>query len=496
MVTHVNGPTHADWTRPPSWVVASALAAIVLTHVVGRIACYCSDIRTDSYTSAAFSYRMVHGDVLYRDMSIDKPPAIMVVNTLPYLVLPAARTSLIPMESLLMVLGYVVIYRFARTLYGPWPALMTASAAVLAINYFSALDFTGEGFALAESYLVLPQAGAALLYVHSLGGTRQVAPAAESSGVRDAERRSRWTLIGCGACIGINLAAKQTAIPIAAAVLGHVVLRRSLRRQFRLAIVDGVSVSFGVALALLPFALMLTIQGTWRQAWHDMTVQAAMMLERETGWPDTWRDVKPLWAPLMWLALTPLVLPWRTARVSPSAAASPTGLDVDGAADHTLRHGILPAAMSFLLLWQIIECILLVQLPRRSYHYYVLSFLPIVMASGYFWRALIDTLATPAGLRDPSARSGASGEPRASARADLPAELHADSAAGCVRMTILAAAVLWSLAVMRPAFNELYPVAWTRLRQFDPAADQRHFEQVVRWENGSLGRNDGRWPGE
>ena len=63
------------------------------------------------------------------------------------------------------------------------------------------------------------------------------------------------------------------------------------------------------------------------------------------------------------------------------------------------------------------------------------------------------------------------------------------------RSVFLVAAVLWSAATLRPALSEFAPVSSVRYRGFSAAEDQQHFEEVVRWENGSRGIHDGSWPG-
>ncbi len=460
-----------------------AILTVLGVHTAGRVGCYCSDIRTDSYTSAAFSYRMVHGDVLYRDMSMDKPPGILVVNTLPYFVLPASRWSLIPMETLLMLLGYWAIYLLGRDLYGPGPALMVTVVASLCINYFSTLDFTGEGFALAESYLILPQVGAVLLY-------------------RRAATRKRSSLfVACGVCLGLSLACKQTTLPLFIAIVAHWIGYQTTltTRAGKLPVapartlVGAAWILVGVASALAPFVLMLTLHDTWRQAYADVVVGSAAMLERETGWPDTWRDVTPLWTPMGWIVLAVIVcgldrwrrrgwvghVVWWVAHVfrrgelddrTRCIGRSPrTG--VDSTPRHRLPHletrwatrYVSSFDLTFLLLWLVLECVLLIYLPRRSYHYYVLSFIPVILLSGTFW-------------------------------AVLRAVLEGQSLPG--RSILTAALIFWSLAAARPAMNELLPVCLARWKQFDAQADQAHFEHVVRWNNGTMGQGDGKWPGE
>jgi hypothetical protein len=205
----------------------------------------------------------------------------------------------------------------------------------------------------------------------------------------------------------------------------------------------------GLVIGLAPFVLMLVAQGTSVPASREIFYSSARWLRKETGWPSAWSHVTPLWVPMIWIALAAFLRVGSAVSVRRrSATSGPPGVRVFEA--------------SLLVVWLAIECAMLVYLPRRSFHYYVLSMMPLVLLSGGFWRGLHGLLMGHA----PVARS-----------------------------TFIVAAVLWSAATFRPALTELVPVSFLRLRGFDAAEDQRHFEEVVRWENGSMGVHDGSWPG-
>jgi hypothetical protein len=97
---------------------------------------------------------------------------------------------------------------------------------------------------------------------------------------------------------------------------------------------------------------------------------------------------------------------------------------------------------------------MLVYLPQRAFHYYVLSCLPLIFLSGLIWPAL-----------------------RASPR-------QAGNVSGRV---VIAAVVIWSMAFVRPAVDTLVPTAIARYRSYDAAADRTVFENVLHWGQLDLG---------
>jgi len=416
----------------PRWAYGLTIALILAVHTVGRFGCYCTDVRSDSYTYAAFALRMVHGEVFYEDFSLDKPPGLMVLNMLPYLVLPASRASLIPLETIGLLLGYWLFFRLARLLYDRTTALILAVAACIAVNYFAVMDFTGEGFGLAETYMFGLHLAAVLCYIR-------------------AGRSDRWWwLPACGACVGLSLTIKQTAAPLGAALGLHWIVVSLVRdRDHQRAMGGAGRLILGLAIGLAPMVVMILAQGTWWRASREILFSSARWLRRDTAWPSAWSHVTPLWAPMIWIALA-AYLHAASAVFSKRRSGSP-GLS---------RIRVVDA--SFFALWLALECAMLVYLPRRSFHYYILSMMPLLLLSGEFWRALQGLLA---------------GQTIAA------------------RSVFIVAAVLWSAATLRPALSEFSPVSSVRYRGFSAAEDQQHFEEVVRWENGSRGIHDGSWPG-
>jgi hypothetical protein len=109
---------------------------------------------------------------------------------------------------------------------------------------------------------------------------------------------------------------------------------------------------------------------------------------------------------------------------------------------------IPPASRDVLLLlpWLALEYVMLIYLPFRSFHYYVVSCIPFVLLSGTMWAAL------------------------GAMRASLPARPLL--AAGSV------AAVL-SMAFARTTLDTVVPIAIGRCRAYDGEADRAFFDGMV-----------------
>jgi hypothetical protein len=403
-----HNPLGSAWT----WRLCLGLAVIVIlaSHITGRVGAFCSPIRADSYAYSGFAWRIAQGDVLYRDLLVDKPPGLLWLLAPVYLVAPPARWPLIPWESAWMLAGYWAFYRAARELYAREIALTLTVVAVLAVNVFLLTDYTTEGFSLAESYLLLPTAGSVALYWR-------------------AARSSRWgRFVWAGILLGTCLVLKQTTLPLLVAVGLHatiwdlIVDRAPGRWATRAA---GLLLGFGIVAAAV--AAVLAAQGVLPDGWHSMTTRASGLLRRETGWPARWLDVVPLWVPLGWCMLG-LVFWSRSRLVVGATSHPPAGRD-----------------LVFLLLWLAAECLMLVLLPRRSFHYYAISCMPVILLSGVFWAAL---------LRERAA------------------------APGPVAKVVLATAVLGSSMAFRPAIDRFVPVSISLVRSYDAVADRAAFEKA------------------
>ena len=401
---------------------------VLAIHVVGRAGSFCSPIRADSYVFAGFGYRIAQGEVLYLDVSDAKPPGIFLLNAMVYRLGAHGRAALIPVESLFLLLGYFAVYAVGRDLYGRGVGLVLAIAAALTVNFFLVADFGTEGFNLAESYM-LPLVAAAVLFYRR---------------ARLQHRPGLLFLVGI--LLGLAFVLKQTVLPLAIAIGLHWTGRCCLTRRGARAWAPGVlALLSGICVALLPFVLLVLRQGTTANAWTALTTQAADRLTRATAWPGSWADVLPLWVPMAWAGIG-LIL-WGRTRWSGRVA---------DAAQRANRpnHLPTPADVSFLLIWLVLECVMLVYLPQRAFHYYVLSCLPLIFLSGLIW-AVLRTDPYLVGSR-------------------------------FARLT-LAAVAIWSIAFARPTVDTLVPTAISRYRSYDAATDRAYFDEALNWGHLDLG---------
>lgn len=332
----------------PGWVVAAVVGLILLTHAAGRVGGYCSPLGDDdSYIFASFGCRMAHGDVLYRDMSDIKPPGLFMIYAGVYLVAPDARLSIFPIESIFLLAGYWVCYRFGRAVGGQAAGLIVAVTASLAINYFTVTGLAIVGFGLAENFLVLPFAVAAFCYHRSL-----------------ANHRTK-SFIAVGIAMGVATCIKQTAMPLVVAVAVHWTFVSLFAKRDARAWLFGMTMMFlGGLVGWAPAFVMFIVQGTLSAAWILLTSDAREMLARASAWPADWRYVLPLCVPFVWMA-------WAVFRC--------IELRIRG------RRGNFSIVnpLGFLVLWAALEMLLIAHLPLRSSHYYVSSCIPFVLLTAY-----------------------------------------------------------------------------------------------------------------
>lgn len=377
---------------------------------------------------------MAHGERLYLDMNDAKPPGVFLLNAAAYAVVDRpTRGVLIPVETAFLLLGYLAVFGVGAELYGRGVGLILAVAAALAVNFFLVADYAVEGFNLAESYMLPLSAGAAWCYLRGLRG-----------------RRLRLLLL-CGVLLGLGLVLKQTAGPLALAVGIHwtgwcLLIERRGWAWLR----GGGLVLAGAGLACSPFVLMVAVQGTAAEAWSAVTAQAATRLTRATAWPGQWRDLMGLWVPMAW-ALMGLVL-WVTRWLTAGSGRNHSAVDARAGGSAAGPPGLRP--VSFLLFWLALECLLLVYLPQRSFHYYVLACLPLVFLSGLVWSLL--------------GRGRPGGDPRS-------------------RRVALAVVAIWSIVFARPAVDWLVPTAVARYRSYDGAVDRSYFDTALQWGRLDLG---------
>ena len=248
-----------------------------------------------------------------------------------------------------------------------------------------------------------------------------------------------------GVFLGLSVALKQTALPLLAAVVLHRFLLDLVIARDRTAWArNAVALAVGFGAVVVPIVGILAAQGVLGAAVESMTVRALPLLQQTTGWPAGWADVLPLWVPLAWCAIG--LIGW----CRYGLGGRP------GHAVHVAGEHRLPSAsdVSFLLLWMILECVMLVHLPRRSFHYYALSSLPVIFLSGLFWAVLQHEL-TATKVR--------------------------------AAKYVIATAAIWSAAFVRPAVDLLVPTAVARYRTYDAEADQSFFDESLTQDNAIVG---------
>lgn len=404
--------------------VAAAVIFILGIHIVGRVGSFCSPVRADSYAYTCIGYRIAQGEALYSPTLSDvKPPLLYHLYALAYLVLPPGRLSVVPVDTLFGLLGYWATYLLARDLFGRKIGLVVTAAAAMAYNALIVWDFGTEGFGLAESYMVLPAALAVRAYRRGVLGDRSVA------------------FLACGLWLGIEASIKQTVLPLAAAIALHwtvLSLFRSMapRRWLR----GSLAIAAGLVGALIPWVVLLAAQGTLLSMIEVMRTGAVGQLAKATARPDQWSNVLPLWVPMAWCVFGLLwwvESAWRMRRGGTGFAVALSSSD-----------------LFFLLLWLALEYVMLIYLPVRAFHYYVVSCTPLVLLSGLMWAGLAAT------------------------RPTLPTRRML--AAGSV------AAVL-SLAFARTTVDTVVPIAIARLRTYDAGADRAFFSSIVDREVIKLG---------
>lgn len=412
MMETVERAAARNW-RLPVWVLSIAL--ILVIHVLGRVGAFCAPYHADSYAYSTFAYRMAQGQVLYRDLLIDKPPGQLWLTTPVYWIGPPARWPLIPQESVALLLGYWAFFGLCRQLYSAGIALVLTILGALAINTFLVTDYTIEGFNLAESYMIMPMS-LALLYYH-----------------RGWASASARQLVLAGACLGITLCLKQTVLPLSGAIALHLLLFDGFaQRRWRMLLVKAGYLAAGGTLVLAAAAIPLIWQGTLVAAFDSMTVRAVRLLQENTAWPAQWRDVLPMWVPLSWGVLG--LAGWSTARWRQRSPEGVAGLPtVDW--------------VTLLVTWFVLECLMLVYLPRRGFHYYAISCLPVILLAGVFWAVL---------------------------------RLELSQAERSVRRSALAGTVIWSLVCLWPTLDVFVPLTIARWRAYDPAFDQAGFAKFMR----------------
>ena len=99
-----------------------------------------------------FATHVCEGICTYLELNLrrfDSQIYLFLLYALVYLVAPAARSSIVGVESLFMLMGYYVIYRLSVEMYGRSVAMLVVILGALSINYFTVSGFAICGFGVA-----------------------------------------------------------------------------------------------------------------------------------------------------------------------------------------------------------------------------------------------------------------------------------------------------------------------------------------------------------
>jgi len=396
--------------------IAAAITFILAAHLIGRVGSFCSPVRADSYAYSCIGYKIAQGGRFYSpELSDVKPPALYHLYAIGYAFLPAGREAMIPFDSLIGLLGYWAVYLLARDLYGRGVGLILAVVAAFAQNALNVWDFGTEAFGLAESFMILP---AAMAVRHYRRGLRESATT---------------PLLWCGLWLGIEASFKQTALPLFLTVAVHWVGLAILRRiGWRRFLGAAAAMIAGVVIALAPWAVYLMACGTWWRMLDVLGPGALSQLNKSTARPDQWSNVLPLWVAMAWAAIG--LFWWIEAQGRKESAR------IDP------RWPTHSVDVAFLLIWLALEYVMLIVLPVRSFHYYVVSSLPLILLAGTFWSAIMTT---------------------------------ANRLPGTAALASLSVAAFASIALARTAIDRIVPMAIARYQSYDAQADRAFFDNMV-----------------
>ncbi len=436
-------------------IVATILAVIAI-HVVGRVGSYCSPLQNDSYIYASFGYRIAQGDVLYRDMSDIKPPGLFLLFALGYKWLPASRASVVPIESLFLLLAYYAVYLLTRDIFGRLPGLITTVVATIVINYFTMMGHVIEGFGLAENFMILPATAGMIYYRRSLHHPPQ----------------ARRSLLIAGLFFGLATMLKQSAVSVIAAAVIHWTCSTVFRNKHRPTWLTGAALlCLGGIVAWSPCVVLMLAQGTLAEAFQLLTIDAGAMVTKGTAWPLDYAEWLPMRWPMLlclWSTLAALEK-WKrgvSTQNFPSIDSSDYAVPSDTKPiNHQNIAGMENLASAIPIvkqtdLWLVIcwcatELALLRVMPLRSAHYYVTACVPFIILSGWPWSTLI-------ALTSPFAKR--------------------------VAFAVICTAITTHIALLAAPLNTMIPTTIARFRAYDWKSDQQAFDDAIGWGRIHFGR--------
>lgn len=250
-------------------VRALCLGLLIVFATLPALVCYRTLPGRDSGGALYAGWRILQGDVLYRDAWDHKAPAIYCINALGLLLGGGSTWGVAGLELLLLLAAAMLGWSALRDAFGAAPAFFATVA------WIFTLSLVHDGGNLPEGYALPLQFAALYLFARS-------DPAAGFS--------ARGMLIGASGglafCIRPNLAGIWCAILLCVAL-------RAFRRG-RVRPGAAAAVLAGGALTLLPFALCLAARGALPDALEAVFVYnrayaAATMRDRLAALARGWR---------------------------------------------------------------------------------------------------------------------------------------------------------------------------------------------------------------
>lgn len=328
------------------------LMLIVVVHVVGRIGAVCAPSKFDSFVYAIAAYRFYDSQADFSDLVPDKPAGQALLTGWCYQLLPGepTRLTLIPIDSVFLVLSYLIFWRLAVRLLGKRPALILTLLYVLLVNTFNTLDTTVAGLNVNENYLAAPMLLA--VYAHLL---------VSNAGLRGFLR---------GLGMGVALMIKQTAMGLLVVLIVHSLIEIVRNRRYSAALKSTAWSLIGLAVAWAPLLIVLYARGWLVGHLGDLLHRSGQFTTlMPLAIPPLFK-LAPL-TPIAWWIVVGMFMPSR-------GIPEEKGVNVAVNASWTHRAVVL-----FVWLWLVVEIVILWSMIRRSAHYYQPMLAPAVLLAGW-----------------------------------------------------------------------------------------------------------------
>jgi len=308
-------------------------------------------VRRDSGVFLYSGWRILNGEVPYRDIWDNKPPVIFYINAAGLAISGGSRWGVWLMELISLSCAALIGFKLLKRIFGKLPALLsTCLWALTLIGILSGGNYATE--------YTLPIQFACLWFAYE----------SEKKGAYS------WRGYWIGVLCGLAFFTKQNTIGIGIAILLHNLITRLRPASWKKALVDSFLIILGGMTSLVAIVSLLAVQGVIRQFWdavfvYNFVYSSAGFLSR----------VKSIATGMFYLStLTLLALTGWGASLLKSKFNKPH-----------LRQALDPGAASFLSICLIdlpIE-VILASISGFSFRHYYMSLLPVyaVFAGFGFW---------------------------------------------------------------------------------------------------------------